>query len=699
MNKQAFNWEAIVSRGSLAFSIGMLGIVFILVLPLPTWLIDALLSLSIAISVLIIMLIANIKKPTDLNVFPTLLLFVTLFRLGLNIATTRAILTQGDAGNLITAFGQFVVQGNFVVGIVIFIILTIINFIVITKGAGRVAEVSARFTLDAMPGKQMSIDADLNAGIISEREARDRRRAIEKEADFYGSMDGASKFVRGDAMACVLITAINLVGGFAIGILQMNMSAGESVQRYSLLSVGDGLVTQIPALLISTAAGILVTRSGSEAGLGEDFVRQLFSSSRVVLMTGVMLWAMMLVPGFPKLVLLVMGGLFVGLSRMLPTSPQEATASGSSGAADLNSKAPLNPKGKNGKAEPATFTPKPGETLTLEIGLGLLPLVQGNMQNLLDRVLALRRTLSQEMGIMVPPITIRDQSSIGPNKYQLLLRGHPLASGEVFCNQLMAMGLGKGQKPLRGRSTIEPAFGMPAIWIPETERKAAERSGYIVIDSLTVMVTHLSEILKRNLADMITRQDVQELLNRLKDTNAAVVSELGQLQISIGLVQRILQNLLREGVSVRELSPILERLCDQYPYTKNVDELSEACRRSLHLEIARQLDSDDGKLRVITLHPDVEQRVIESVRQMPQEVVLVLDPALAGHIHAELKKGIAAASGTGRPPTLLCAPAIRMGMKKFFEDSFRLLKIFAYNEISPALKLEPVYTVSPVKAA
>ena len=674
----------------------MIGIIFILVLPLPTWMIDMLLSLSIASAVLVIMLISNIKKPTDFNVFPTLLLFVTLFRLGLNIATTRAILTQGDAGNLIQAFGQFVVQGNFVIGLVIFIILTVINFIVITKGAGRVAEVSARFTLDAMPGKQMSIDADLNAGIISEKEARDRRKSIEKEADFYGAMDGASKFVRGDAMAGVLITGINLIGGFAIGMLQMGLSPEESVQQFSLLSVGDGLVSQIPALLISAAAGILVTRSGSEAGLGEDFMRQLLSSQRVVAMTGVMLWAMMLVPGFPKFVLLVMGGLFVGLSRFVPQTGAEA-ASGA-GTQTIGGKVVPNKGGKNN--EPAQFIPKPGEVLTLEIGLGLLPLVQGNMQNLLDRVLALRRTLSQEMGVSVPSIVIRDQSSLGTHKYQLLLRGHPLASGEVFCNQLMAMGLGKGgaKQQLRGRATVEPAFGMPALWIPETERKAAERGGYVVIDPLTVMVTHLSEMLKRNLSEMITRQDVQELLNRLKETNAAVVAELGQLQISNGLVQRIIQNLLREGVSVRELSIILERLCDQFPYTKNIDELSETCRRSLHLEIARQLDSDDGKLKVITLHPDVEQRVIESVRQNPQEVMLVLDPHLAGHIHAELKKGIQMMAGSGRAPMLLCAPAIRMGLKKFFEDSFRLLKIFAYNEISPALKLEPAYTIAPMKA-
>src|ERR1700677_777084 len=328
MNKHGFNFENILKRGNMVFSVGMVGIVFILVLPLPTWMIDALLSLSIASAVLIIMLISSIKKPTDFSVFPTLLLFVTLFRLGLNIATTRAILTQGDAGNLITAFGQFVVQGNFVVGIVIFIILTIINFVVITKGAGRVAEVSARFTLDAMPGKQMSIDADLNAGIISEREARDRRKAIEKEADFYGAMDGASKFVRGDAMAGVLITGINLIGGFVIGIMQMGLSADESVQRFSLLSVGDGLVSQIPALLISTAAGILVTRSGSEAGLGEDFMRQMLSNRRVVPTTGVMLWCMMLVPGFPKFVLLVMGGIFVGLSRILPHGETAAAGAG-----------------------------------------------------------------------------------------------------------------------------------------------------------------------------------------------------------------------------------------------------------------------------------------------------------------------------------------------------------------------------------
>jgi flagellar biosynthesis protein FlhA len=692
MNKNGTTWDKFLRRGNLLFSVGMLGIVFILVLPLPTWMIDALLALSIALAVLIIMLISNIKKPTDFSVFPTLLLFVTLFRLGLNIATTRAILTQGDAGNLITAFGQFVVQGNFVIGLVIFIILTIINFIVITKGAGRVAEVSARFTLDAMPGKQMSIDADLNAGVISEKEARDRRKFIEKEADFYGAMDGASKFVRGDAMAGVLITGINLIGGFIIGILQMGLTAQESVQRFSLLSVGDGLVSQIPALLISAAAGILVTRSGSEAGLGEDFMRQLLSNSRTVMMTGVMLLAMVLVPGFPKLVLLVMGGIFIGVSRMLPQPGQETATAGMGGKLNAGGKT-NNPKA----GEPANFVPKPGEVLTLEIGLGLLPLVQGNMQNLLDRVLALRKTLSQEMGITVPSIMIRDQSSLGAHRYQLLLRGHPLTHGEVFCNQLMAMGLGNGQRTLRGRETVEPAFGMPALWIPETSRKEAERAGYVVIDPLTVMVTHLSEMLKRHLADMITRQDVQELLNRLKEMNAAVVAELGQLQISTGLVQRILQNLLREGVSVRELSVILERLCDQYPYTKNVDELSEACRRALHLEIGRQLESDNGKLKVITLHPEIEQRVIESVRQNPQEVVLVLDPTLAGHIHAELKKGIQSMAGTGRAPTLLCAPAVRVGLKKFFEDSFRALKIFAYNEISPTLKLEPVYTIAPVK--
>jgi flagellar biosynthesis protein FlhA len=481
MPKQGLKWEQIIKRGNLLFSVGMLAIVFILVLPLPTWMIDGLLSLSIAISVLIIMLISNIKRPTDFSVFPTLLLFVTLFRLGLNIATTRAILTQGDAGNLINAFGQFVVQGNFVIGLVIFIILTIINFIVITKGAGRVAEVSARFTLDAMPGKQMSIDADLNAGVISEREARDRRKFIEKEADFYGAMDGASKFVRGDAMAGVLITGINLVGGFIIGILQMGLSAQESVQRFSLLSVGDGLVSQIPALLISAAAGILVTRSGSEAGLGEDFVRQLLSNSRTVMMTGVMLLVMVLVPGFPKLILLVMGGLFIGLARLLP-KPEVAGIAGG--------KAVAGAKDANGKpVEPATFVPKAGEILTVEIGLGLMPLVQGNVQNLLDRVLALRRTLSQEMGVTIPPITIRDQSALSAHRYQLLLRGHPLTHGEVFCNQLMAMGLGNGQKALRGRETVEPAFGMPAIWIPETSRKEAERAGYVVIDPLTVMVT------------------------------------------------------------------------------------------------------------------------------------------------------------------------------------------------------------------
>lgn len=688
-----FNIEQVLSKGSILFSLGMIGIIFILVVPLPSWALDVLLTLSIALAMLILMLISHIKRPTDFSVFPTLLLFVTLFRLGLNIATTRAILTAGDGGNLINAFGQFVVHGNVVIGLIIFIILTVINFIVITKGAGRVAEVSARFTLDAMPGKQMSIDADLNAGIISEKEAKDRRKFIEREADFYGAMDGASKFVRGDAMAGVLITGINLIGGGVIGILQMGLSPEESVQRFSLLSVGDGLISQIPALLISTSAGILVTRSGSESGLGEEFMRQMLSNSQTVLMTGLMLWVLMLVPGFPTAVLFFMGAAFVWISRLLP----KGSETGDPVAGSKNTQKKANEK----DASPGGFAPKPSEVLILELGLGLLPLAQGNVQNILDRVLKLRKTISQEMGVMVPAVTVRDQSSMGAHAYQLLLRGHQLAQGEVFVGQLMALGAGAGKAAkLHGRPTVEPAFGMPAVWITEADRREAERQGYVVIDPLTVMITHLNEVMKRHLAEMISRQDVQDLLNRLKDTNQAVVQELGQLQINVGVVQRVLQNLLKEGVSVRELSVILERLCDQYPYTKNIDELSEACRRSLRLELARHFNSENGApLKVITLHPELEQRLIESVRQMPQEVVLVMEPSVSGFLHNELKKAIQSLVGTVTTPILICSPSIRIGLRKFYEESFRNLKIFSYNELSAQLRLEPVFVVGPLKSA
>lgn len=688
----------LMARGDLLFSICLLGIVFILVLPIPPFMLDVFLTMSIAMAVLIILTVSYIKDPIEFFVFPSVLLFITLFRLGLNVASTRSILINGDGGHLISAFGQFVVQGNIIVGLVVFTILTVINFIVITKGAGRVAEVAARFTLDALPGKQMSIDADLNSGVISEQDARNRRSNLEREASFYGAMDGASKFVRGDAIAGILVTAINLIGGFAVGILQMGLTAGVAAEKFTLLSVGDGLVSQIPALLISTAAGILVTRSNSNVGLGQDITMQVFANPRTLMITGCVLWVLMLAPGFPTGVLFVLGGGMMLISRVLPSAEEMKKKiqekSGASGGNQSSS------GGKDG-AKPASsrddILPEL-EPLCLELGLNLLPLAQGNMQNLLDRLASLRRSLSRELGIIIPPITVRDNSSIPPHEYNILLRGHRIAQADLFPGQLLAMGVGTAQRPLRGRVTTEPAFSLPSTWISETDRREAERMGFAVVDPLSVLVTHFSELLKANVADLLSRQEVQRLLDTLKPSHAAVLQEMNTLQMPLGTLHRVLQNLLREGISVRELPVILEKLCDQISHTKNPDELSEVCRRNLIFEIGRQVELKGGKARVVTLHPELEQLIAKGVRQTTQEIMLVLDPALSRYLHDQLQAGAEKSARQGVSPVLLCSAPIRLGLKRYFYDALSSLKVIAYQELSPKIEIEAVHTILPFKA-
>lgn len=684
--------EVVARGGDLLFSFGILAIVFILVLPLPPFLLDILLTMSVALSVVIILTVTDIKEPTDFYVFPTMLLFVTLYRLGLNIATTRAILIYGDGGHLINSFGQFVVQGNMAVGIIIFVILTIINFVVITKGAGRVAEVSARFTLDAMPGKQMSIDADLNSGVISEQEARARRKGLEREASFFGAMDGASKFVRGDAIAGILITGINLVGGFAVGILQMNLSATESMHKFSLLSIGDGLVSQIPALLISTAAGILVTRSNSTVGIGEDVARQMMSESKTAYTTGGLLWAMMLVPGFPVFALFALGALFITLGWMLPKK-EDKTAKGAGAAAGYAAKGKGGAAATTAKEETAA---RRTEILALELGVGLLPLVQSNNQNLLERIAALRRALSVDIGITIPAISVRDNASLTVHQYRILLRGMEIASGEILPGQFLAMGVGSVQRPLRGKTTTEPAFGLPATWIAEADKRDAQRYGYTVVDPLSVLTTHLSETLKGHAAELLTRQDVQNLLDDLKGTYPAVLQEMNLLQLGLGTVHRVMQNLLRESVAVRDLPLILEKLCDQITLTKNPDELSEACRKVLVLQLSRKCDIRNNTLHAITMHPELEQQLSKGLRQTAQEIALVIDPSLARHIHKQLSDGVEQLTREGFSVLLLCSPLIRLGLKRFFADTFPTLQVMAYNEIPSTVHLEPAFTIRPL---
>ncbi|MES2309282.1 MAG: flagellar biosynthesis protein FlhA [Verrucomicrobiota bacterium] len=675
--------QMLIKRGDILFSAGFLTIIFILVIPLPTFLIDLMLSLSIALSVLVILTISNLKEPTEFFAFPTILLFVTLFRLGLNIATTRSVLTIGEAGNLINTFAKFCVGDSIIVGLIIFLILTIINFVVITKGAGRVAEVAARFTLDAMPGKQMAIDADLNAGIISEQDARSRRKGLERESSFYGSMDGASKFVRGDAVAGLLITFINLVGGVGVGVLQLNLTVAESFHKFALLTIGDGLVTQIPSLLISAGAGILVTRSNSTTGLGEDIAGQILSNKKTVIGTGIVMFLMAFIPGFPMLILFALGLIFIGIGSALPDP-----------AAVLAAETKAKKEGEGKKNEPRTdVTPKPVDPLGVELGLGLLPLVSGNVQNMLDRLSALRRALSSDLGITIPPISVKDNPTLAPHNYRVLLRGHEIAGGELFPGQLLAMGVGNMQRPLRGRVTTEPAFGLPATWIMETERREAERMGYAVVDPLSILVTHTNQTLKSISADLLSRQDVQKMIDQLKQSDPAVVQEMTVLQLSLGLIHRVLQNLLQEGLSVREFGIILEKLCDQIAFSKNPDELSEACRKVLVLEISRQLELRQNKLNAITLQPDIEQLLSKCIRQTAQEIALVMDPHLARHLHDQLQQGIQKMLLEGLTPVLLCSPLIRLGVKRFFAETFPSLKILAYNEISSKIPLHAIHTV------
>ena len=581
----------------------------------------------------------------------------------------------------------------------VFLILVLINFIVITKGAGRIAEVAARFTLDAMPGKQMAVDAELNAGVITEAEARTRRKNVEREADFYGAMDGASKFVRGDAVAAILITLINVVGGFAIGIAQKGMTMTESLQRFTILSIGDGLVSQIPALITSTAAGILVTRAASKNDLGQDLGNQLLIYPRAMTVLAAMMGVFALVPGlpmFPFLVLGVLAGLLsYTLHRHGPLEPALAQAP-SPGAA------------KGGGAAAATTT---SETKTLdkleellhldpfqvELGYGLVALAdKRHGGDLLDRVTNVRRNFAQEMGVIIPPIRLRDNLQLGPNEYRFLLKGNPVAQGELRPGHWLAMNASKSKVVLKGVPTIEPVFQLPATWVVDAERKMAEIGGFTVVDAPSVLVTHLSETIRRRSHEILSRQDVQVLLDNLKLTHPTLVNELVPAQLNVGQVQRILQNLLAEGISIRNLAGILEKVSDHAPFTKNPDELSEHARRALGAQIIRLYQMQSDRLRAITLDPRLEQTIAQGVRQTPTDVSLVLEPGLARHITDTLGKLVQQMLAAGHPPVVLCSPQIRLCFRRFFESAFADLTVIAYSEIPPRVEIQNAATIPSV---
>jgi flagellar biosynthesis protein FlhA len=692
------NVGKVFRQGDIWLIIGVFGTFLLLILPVPPILLDLLLSASIAMSLLILLVILYVEKPSDFTGFPSLLLFVTLFRLALNVASTRLILLDGYAGHVIEAFGNFVVRGNYVVGLVVFLILVLINFVVITKGAGRIAEVAARFTLDAMPGKQMAIDAELGAGMIDEAEARRRRRSVEQEADFYGAMDGASKFVRGDAIAAILITLINVVGGFAIGVMQKDMTVAESAQRFTLLSIGDGLVSQVPALITSMAAGMLVTRAAAKDSLGNELSRQLlFYPKALYLLSGMML-VMAIVPGLPMLPFLVLAvGAYLVARKLKPgadmgqgkeTADAKGRQKAGTGAAGAGA---ATTSGAAEKLESFLSV----ETVQIELGYGLVSLADARKGgDLLERVTGVRRTFAQDMGLIVPPIRMRDNLQLGANEYQFLLKGITVARGNLMPGHMLAMNATHSRTSLKGIPTVEPVFQLPATWITEVERKTAEMGGYTVVDAASVLVTHLSETLKRHCHEILSRQDVQNLLDNLKQTQPTVVNELVPALLTTGHIQRILQNLLAEGISIRNLAGILEKVGDYATVTKNPDELSEYARRALGPQLVKPFQMDNGALKVITLDPKLEQQIANGVRQSVNEVAMTLEPRLARQLVDALSKQMQQMISGGHPPVVLCAPQIRLAFRRFFESTFAEINVLSYAEVPARMEIQSAGVVT-----
>jgi len=710
----------LLQRADLLFAFGLFGTVLLLVLPVPPFIIDVLLALNIGLALLVLLAILYVKDPPEFSGFPVILLSLTLFRLALNISSTRQILATGYAGEIIESFGHFVIQGNYVVGAVVFIILVLINFVVITKGAGRIAEVSARFTLDALPGKQMAIDAELNAGIIDEVTATARRLKVQKEADFYGAMDGASKFVRGDAVAGILITLVNVLGGFAIGVLQMGMSLGESLQKFTLLSIGDGLVSQIPALIISIGAGLLVTRASDNNNIGQQVTGQLVRYPRALKLSAACMAVFGLMPGMPMLPFLGLAALAAYMARSFKETETGEAASAQAAPAKPGAKGAPAPAGKPGEAAAVAAPVAPPtedvrkltevDVFSIEIGYGLLPLAEArNGGDLLARVTGVRKTLAREKGIVVPPVSVRDNLELEANDYRFLLRGKPVARGTILPGRLLAMNVAGSTIKLRGQPTREPVFNLEAVWIDEAERKTAELNNYTVVDPASVLITHLSETLKGNAHLLLGRQDVQALVDHIKGSHAALVAELLPDLVNLGIIQRVLQNLLREGIAVLNLPVILEGIADFAPLSKNPDDLSELVRRRLGLYFVPELETRPGVLRAVTLDPRFEQALAGKVHRSATDVGLSLDPATGRHLIDELTRKSAHLTATGSPAVLVVSTENRLPIKRFLEPSFPRLSVLSYQELPTATEIENagiitvpghlLQVMQPVKAA
>lgn len=668
-------------------AIYMLVAFVMLIVPLSSWLLDIFMAFNMAIAFTILFVCMFAKEVLDLSYFPTVLLFTTIFRIAMNVSSTRLILTTGNAGNVVTTFGQFVGGGNLIVGGIIFIILILVQFLVINKGTERVAEVTARFTLDAMPGKQMAIDADLNTGAIDDAEAKRRRDKIQQESSFFGSMDGAVKYVKGDATAGLILTAINIIGGLAMGMTREGMDINAAIQKYGVLTIGDGLVSQIPSLLVSLSTGILVTKGSKDADFGPAIIKQLFGIPKVMYLVGGTLAFLGVVTDLNTILFLGMGLLFIVGGRML---------AGNLETAEIESQIDADEVAADEIRQPENVTSLlQVDPIELEFGYGIIPLADVNQGgDLLDRVVMIRRQIAVELGCVVPIIRLRDNIQLNPNQYIIKIKGIQVSEGEILFDHYMAMNPGYVEEEITGIPTFEPSFHLPAIWITEGQRERAESLGYTVVDPPSIIATHLTEIIRQHIAELLTRQEVQNLVNNLRETNPVLVEELMPKQLGLGEIQKVLQNLLREGVSIRDLLTIFETLADYAPTTRDPDILTEYVRQSLKRAISGKYFPPHETTNVVTLDPKIEQEIMGSVKQTEQGAYLNLDPDRTRKIMDAVGTEIQKLENLGKNPIIITSPIVRMYFKRLTEDYYKDLVVISYNEIESDVELQSVGMVT-----
>jgi flagellar biosynthesis protein FlhA len=670
--------------GDISVAVMFVAIVLIIILPVPSGVLDILLALNISLAVVILLNVVYSKEPLQLSVFPSLLLFTTLYRLALNIKSTTLILAQGEAGEVIRGFGNFVAQGNLVVGAIIFLIITIVQFLVITKGTERVSEVAARFTLDAMPGKQMAIDADLNAGLITEAEAKERRKKIQRESDFYGAMDGATKFVKGDAIAGLIITIINVVGGIIIGVIMRNEEIGEALQNYAILTIGDGLVSQVPALLISVATGLIVTKSTSDEGISNDLRRQIVYNPKVFFIAAG--FCILLSIPLATLPFLALAALFIIVGLQLKKQSVEVEK-------QEEIQIEKNEVEEIRKPENVVNLLQV-DPIELEFGYGIIPLADVNQGgDLLDRVVMIRRQLALELGMIVPIIRLRDNIQLNPNEYVIKIKGVEVAGGELMLDHYLAMSPGFVEEEIEGIKTTEPAFGLPAVWITEAQRDKAEMLGYTVVDPPSIIATHLTEVIKAHAHELTGRQEVQTIIDKVKENYPAIVEELVPKVMTIGEIQKVIANLLKEGVSVRDIVTILETLADYAPITHDTDMLTEYVRQALGRAISKKFIRDK-KSTVITLDPKLEQMIMDSVQKTEHGSYINLEPSVINKILNNLSKQVQKLVQLGQQPIVLASPFVRLYFRRLSEQSIPGLVVLSYNELDPSIEIQSIGTVS-----